>query len=290
MPGALEFYATQSPLSRLPDEVDAKSLPTDPAGQRRLVQHLLVHWGWAAAYGIAPEELRKGEQALRSIREVVARAIDQAGTPITEMRRPVDRVVGICRHFALLHVAMLRETGTPARMRCGFANYFEPAKWVDHWITERWDGVRWVRDDPQIDSLQAGVIKPGFDVNDQPQGHFLTGAEAWIATRAGELDPALFGIFDMWGRSFIGGNVLLDMACINKVELLPWDGAWGVLRGPFEPVPDEAVPLLDELAALVVTDNFGAIRDRYESDDRIRVPDRFTSFLDGVPTAVELPT
>ena len=289
MSSALEFYATQSPLSRFPHEVDAESLPKDLAGQRRLVQLLLVHWGWGAAYGIPPDQLRKEEQSLRSIREVVGRALEQTGTPITEMRQPVDRVVGICRHFALLHVALLRQAGAPARMRCGFANYFEPGKWVDHWITERWDGTRWVRDDPQVDSFQAAVIKPGFDVNDQPPGHFLTGAEAWIATRAGELDPGVFGIFDMWGQAFVGGNVLLDLACLNKVELLPWDGAWNVLRGPFEPVPEEAGPLLDELAGLVVSDDFAAIRDRYESDDRVRVPQRFTAFLDGVPTPVELP-
>jgi len=276
-------------LSRFPEQVDSASLPTDLEGQRQLVQLLLVHWGWGAAYGIDPDQLRKHEQSLRSVREVVARAVEQTGTPITEARSPADRVVGICRHFALLHVALLRQTGTPARMRCGFANYFEPGKWVDHWITERWDGIRWVRDDPQVDSFQASVIKPDFDVNDQPPGHFLTGSEAWLATRSDKLDPDVFGIFDMWGPAFIGGNVLLDLACINKVELLPWDGAWEVLRGPFEPVSPEAVPLLDELAELVVADNFDAIRERYESDDRVRVPNKFTSFLDGIATPVELP-
>ena len=47
--------------------------------------------------------------------------------------------------------------------------------------------------------------------------------EAWVAARVGEVDPDLFGIFDMWGLGFIGGNVISDFACINKVELLPWD-------------------------------------------------------------------
>ena len=290
MPDELDFYRTQSPLSRFPDDVDLSSLPAGIEAQRRLVQWLLVHWGWGPAYGIPADQLRKHEQNLRSIREVVTRAVEQTGTPITQMRQPLDRVVGICRHFALLHVALLRETGTPARMRCGFANYFEPGKWVDHWITERWDGDRWVRDDPQVDGLQASFIKPSFDVNDQPPGHFLTGAQAWIATRAGELDPQVFGIFDMWGQSFIGGNVLLDLGCLNKVELLPWDAPWNVLTGPFDPVPDDALPLLDDVAKLVQTGDVVAIRDRYETDNRLKVPNKFTTFLDGLPTPAELPT
>jgi hypothetical protein len=34
-------------------------------------------------------------------------------------------VRGLLIHFALLHCALLRATGTPARARCGFAGYFE---------------------------------------------------------------------------------------------------------------------------------------------------------------------
>ena len=91
-------------------------------------------------------------------------------------------------------------------MRCGFSNYFDPAKWYDHWITERWSGKPWVRDDPQIDKLQANVVNLDFDPYDQPPGKFLTGAESWAAARAGEVDPNLFGIFDVWGLSFIGAT------------------------------------------------------------------------------------
>ena len=77
-------------------------------------------------------------------------------------------------------------------------------------------------------------------------GKFLTGCEAWIAARAGDVDPDLFGIFDMWGLSFIAGNVLSDIACLNKVELLPWDN-WGMGSwGPHDTLPEETVASLDE--------------------------------------------
>ena len=51
-------------------------------------------------------------------------------------------MVGVCRHFTLLHVAMLRAHGVAARARCGFGAYFEKGKFVDHWVTEYWNESR----------------------------------------------------------------------------------------------------------------------------------------------------
>jgi hypothetical protein len=196
-------------------------------------------------------------------------------------------VLCICRHFTLLHTAFLRSHGVPARVRCGFGNYFDRSKWYDHWITERWNGERWVRDDPQIDQLQASVIKPQFDVNDQPPGQFLTGSEAWIATRAGELDPNVFGIFDMWGAGFIGGNVVTDFACLNNVELLPWD-IFGRAPGPFDTPSPEDGAFLDDVSALAAGDDFTAIRARYQHDDELRVPADIMTIVDGKPQPAHL--
>lgn len=285
----VDFYASPGPLTRLPVDLDLGALPTDLDEIRSTVQGLLVHWGWAQAFGIAADDLRKDEQSLRTTDEVLRHALALTPEPITVAREPIDRVVGICRHFAMAHVALLRNAGIPARVRCGFGRYFEKGKAVDHWITERYDGERWVRDDPQIDAVQAGWLKPSFDVNDQPPGYFLTGSEAWVRTRAGKMDPNDFGIFDMWGQAFIGGNVLLDFACINKVELLPWDSAWdGLLDGPFAPVPEASLGLLDELAALVNADDVTAIRNRYDNDDLLRVGPEIGTLLDGKASRVRL--
>lgn len=40
--------------------------------------------------------------------------------PLTEERAFTDRVVGTCRHFAVLAGAFLRHQGISARVRCGF--------------------------------------------------------------------------------------------------------------------------------------------------------------------------
>ena len=39
----------------------------------------------------------------------------------------------------------------------------------------------------------------------------------------------------MYGYWFIAGNLVRDLAALNKVELLPWDD-WGAMVGPDEPI------------------------------------------------------
>lgn len=284
---SIDFYATSGAMSRLPEHPALADVPTDLDGLRNVVQGLLLHRDWAPAYGVEGDAIRMPEQHLRSTTEILGRAFELSAEPVTVPRQPVDRVLCICRHFTLLHTAFLRAQGTPARVRCGFANYFDRSKWYDHWITERWNGARWVRDDPQVDAVQATTVNLQFDPTDQPPGQFVSGSEAWQLARAGEVDPQLFGIFDMWGLPFIAGNVISDFACLNKVELLPWDG-WGMIGGPYDPVPDDDAAVLDDVAALVATDDIDAIRDRYASDDRLRVPPVITSFIDGMPIEVSL--
>jgi hypothetical protein len=289
-PDALDFYRTPAGMTALPNNPMLAELPSDRDDLRRVIQGLILHRDWAPAYGVTNEAIRLEEQHLRSTVQVLERAFELSLKPITATREPVDRVLGICRHFTLLHVAFLRSQGVPARVRCGFGSYFEKDRWSDHWITERWDGQRWVRDDPQIDELQARrIVDLDFDPHDQSPGRFLSGAEAWVAARAGEVDPQRFGIFDMWGISFIGGNVLLDLACLNKVELLPWD-VWGLAMtfGPHDEMTDDLATTLDDLAAMVLRDDTAEIRARYLGDHQLQVPTDIVSFIDGEAHAAHL--
>jgi hypothetical protein len=287
--GTLDFFRARASMTTLPDHPALTEVPSDLDALRGVVQGLLLHRDWAPLYGVAGDAIRIEEENLRSTAEVLTRAFELSGEPVTVAREPIDRVLCICRHFTLVHTALLRAQGVPARVRCGFSSYFDPNKWYDHWITERWNGERWVRDDPQIDELQANIVKPDFDPYDQPPGKFLTGSEAWQAARAGRVDPNLFGIFDMWGLAFIGGNVLSDFACLNKVELLPWDG-WGMGMewGPHDAIREETAAVLDDIAQLACSDDFDSIRDRYVNDEAIRVPPDITSFINGQPTNVHL--
>ena len=284
----MEYYCSPVAMTLLPDSPTLAGMPTVPDDLRSVVQGLVLHREWAATYGVEAGAVRVDEQNLRSAAELLERAFEISAEPVTIARQPVDRVVGICWHFAVLYAALLRAQGSAARVRCGFASYFDAAKWYDHWITERWDGGRWVRDDPQIDAVQADALDLGFDPHDQPPGRFLTAGEAWLAARAGEVDAERFGVHDMWGMGFLAGNVVKDFACLNKVELLPWD-SWGMMRDPHRPPPKKHLAVLDELAEMAAGDDLAEIRSRFESDDGVRVPQQIVSYTDGKPTSVQLP-
>ena len=97
---------------------------------------LIVHEMWASAYGFDVPESRLTDLQARSAVEMTdaIRRLDAA--PLSSARPVQQRMVGNCRHFSTLSCALLRRAGIPARARCGFGAYFEPGKYVDHWVTE----------------------------------------------------------------------------------------------------------------------------------------------------------
>lgn len=125
------------------------------------------------------------ENQLRPVDGLLGALLALDPTPLTVAREPERRVIGTCRHFAVLSCALLRYRGIAARARCGFATYFQPRQGLDHWITEYRHGGRWVRIDTEI--LGGSVLaKP----EDLAAGEFLSGGEAWTAFRAGRIDAA----------------------------------------------------------------------------------------------------
>src|SRR5437763_1324295 len=130
------------------------------------------------------------------------RAIDPA--PLAQARPPGRRLIGVCRHFTVLAVALLRLRGTPARSRCGFGTYFDGTP-VDHWVVEYWDGRAWKLGDAQMDAVQREALKLPFDPLDVPRDRFMVAGEAWRRCRAGEADPSSFGIMHLRGLWFAAG-------------------------------------------------------------------------------------
>jgi hypothetical protein len=202
---------------------------------------------------------------------MIRRILELEPSALTVARPATARVFGNCRHFSTLTCALLRHRGIPSRARCGFAAYFQPGKHVDHRVTEYWDPDegRWVRFDSQVDDVQAAIVRPSFDTEDLPAGAYLAGGEAWRRCRAGEADAATFGIFDFWGPAEVRGNAVRDLAALNKMELLPWD-TWGLIAEPDGPESDVAT---DAVADALVDGRFSELRNLYEYDDRLRVPD-----------------
>jgi Transglutaminase-like superfamily len=251
------------------------ALPRDVAALARVVQGLLLHEHWAPAYGVALADERRSESHIRSTKRMLDHLLAHDGRPLS-VGRPVEaRLVGVCRHFAVLLAAMLRAKGIPARARCGFGAYFNPGHFEDHWVCEYWHAVeaRWVLVDAQIDELQRAKLKADFDVLDVPRDRFVIAGDAWAQCRAGEADPSTFGIFTMRGLWFIAGNLMRDVAALNNMEMLPWD-VWGAMIRPDEPLQNEQLALFDRLAAVTRAPDatFAELCALYEGDERLRVP------------------
>jgi hypothetical protein len=198
-------------------------LPSDMAGLARIVQGLLLHEHAAPAYGVALSDERKSESHIRPVEQMLDRLCADAAQPLSVARPVEKRLVGVCRHFTVLLIAMLHAQGVPARARCGFGSYFAPGCFYDHWVCEYWNSAeaRWVRVDAQLDEVQQKMLRIDFDVFDVSRDRFVIAGEAWAQCRAGELDPAKFGIFDLRGLWFIAGNLVRDVVALNNMEMLP---------------------------------------------------------------------
>lgn len=269
MPGMVDplyEFSTPGPFTSLRRDqaLLADGLSRDPVEICAAVQRLVIQPHDTAA-GIGEE--RAAERDIRAASELVDVLTGLDPAPLHQARPPQRRVVGTCRHFATLSCALLRHQGIPARARCGFATYFVPGKYVDHWIVEYWHqpSVRWIRVDAEVLG-QLVVARP----DDLAPGEFLTGGEAWTLYRKGAVDPDLFGVAGAdhaWGVAEIRGNAIRDLASLCKRETLPWD-EWGRMtasyRGDTGPDYDE---LLDRIATATAGDSLPAIHDLYESED-----------------------
>ena len=260
-----------------------ENLPTSIPALVELVQGVTIHVFWTERYGFKAPPERMAELQLRTMEKRLVHTLKLDPRLLTEPRPIEKKLLGNCRDHSLLLVAMLRHQGVPARARCGFATYFMPDHFEDHWVVEYWnqEQSRWIMVDAQLDELQREVLKIKFDVMDVPCDQFVVGGKAWQMCRSGEQDPAKFGIFDMNGLGFVRGDLVRDVASLNKVELLPWD-CWGVILNEQLDNPDD-LSLLDDIAALTANavPDFETVRVRYESDPLLRVDGRLLSYVNG---------
>ena len=266
-------YATPGPLTDL-SSVPAAALhgvPHDVDGISRLASTLIVHPH--ATAGLDLPEARFADNQLRAADQIVAAVLRLDGSAL-HVPRPVQRrVVGTCRHFTVLTVALLRWRGIPARARCGFATYFEQGLGLDHWVVEHLQDGRWVRTDAEV--IGGTVLPHPEDLDD---GLFLTGGEAWTAWRAGRIDAAKFGVggTDNFGPAEIQGNAVRDLAALNKVEMLPWD-EWGRMDAAYKgETGADYDELMDHVATVTAGDDPAAVTGLY-ADARLRVPDDLPS-------------
>ena len=243
------------------------------------VQGILIYDLFAKdLYGVdlAPSQAATVHQ--RDAASLLASALEIDARDLREPRPPEARVGGRCHTYSLLTVALLRAAGVPARSRCGFATYFVPDYYEDHWIAEYWDQSlsQWTMVDAQLDPTWRRLygLDPNAHVVAVTPEQFVTGGHAWQAWRAGELDADRCGLsmIPEHGAFWIAQNLRLDFAALNKVEMLPWD-IWGLHWEPPDEPTDEMLATFDAIAELTVDpdDRLADLRDRYRSDPLLRM-------------------
>jgi hypothetical protein len=282
-------------MTYLPNEPEINTLLKDlPDTVPRIVetvQNTLLHIFWADRYGEKLTEERSNEVNIRSAANILRRAHTLKQASLTEKRLLSERVIGNCRDFTVLSVALMRSNGIPARARCGFGAYFSSPdsklQYMDHWVVEYWnvEEDRWGMVDSQLDVLQRKVLKLDFDPLDVPHDRFITGGAAWQMCRVGKADPESFGIFDMSGLGFIRGDMIRDLAALGKIPLLPWD-CWGVMLD--EDIKD--VELLDQVSDVTQPDTrkYDEIAE-LNKHPRLCVPETIISWMGGAePCPIKL--
>jgi hypothetical protein len=273
----LEYYRKHGPMTEI-KEMDSlvADIPADIPTIVSYVQNILLHEHWSEAYGVELSDARRQEPLMRSFEEKLVFLRDKGFTHVSEGRTNQDKMFGICRDFSVVSAALCREAGIPARARCGFAAYFEPGKYIDHWVLEYWhqEQERWIMADAQLDELQQSALKIEFDPLDIDAEQFITAPRAWLMCRQGKANPDLFGIFQWWGYDYLRCNLLLDANSLLKMPMQPWDGWDGYKILPLDRWTDADYAVLDKLAslALLADQDFQTFSDFVSGHEKIRVP------------------
>ena len=281
---ALEFYAIPGRFTTLEDGDFSSG---DIRRVVEVVQGLLVYDAVAQPfYGVdlGPEQANAIHERDTARLLAVARAVD--GRPLDEARPAANRVGARCHAFSRVTVAFLRAAGVPARARCGFGAYFRSGWLEDHWVAEHWNAteIRWQMVDAQLDDTWRRMLGFGGDPFEITPSEFVTAGHAWQAWRRGELDAGRCGLsaINEHGAHWIAGNLRLDLASLNKVEMLPWD-VWGAGWEPGEQPTEAHLHLFDTVAELTVDPDarFVEVRRRYESDESLRMAGTVLNVLRG---------
>jgi hypothetical protein len=285
----LDFYATPGRFTVVDDgEVSSRDI-REVVG---VVQGLLLYDTVAQPfYGVelTPEQADTIHERDSARLLAAAKAVD--ARPIIQPRPPASRVGARCHAFSRLTVALLRAAGVPARARCGFGAYFRPGWYEDHWVAEYWNAAQqlWQMVDAQLDDTWQQAIEFDGDPFAITTTEFVTAGHAWQAWRHEELDADRCGLsaIDEHGAHWIAGNLRLDLASLNKIEMLPWD-VWGAGWEPGGEPSGQLLELFDSVARLTVDpdSHFAELRHRYETDDSLRMDGTVFNVLRGQVEAV----
>jgi hypothetical protein len=241
---------------------------------------VVLHREDADRHGVVLSGDRKNEATSRYVAKILEHITDLRSGSLVEARPPAARFAGVCRDFAILTTSILRYHRAPARLRCGFAAYFTPGFYEDHWVGEYWKpGTGWTLVDAELGDDQVEKNDITFDPLDIPRDQFVVGGDAWARCRSGKDVGEHFGVgvIALSGTWFVANDVVRDLAAVNSVEVLPWD-EWGVAEKPFDHLSVSELHLFDEVAQLEIWGgSLSEIQALFNGHSELRVPDAVRS-------------
>jgi hypothetical protein len=274
----LSYYATQSPITD-PGALGHlfADLPRTVPEMAGVVRGLCLAYGERHKYPIQNERLL--ETNSHYVRTILGKIVALDRRPLLEIRPPDKRFMASCSDFVSLLCAMARFQGIPARKRVGFVAYFTTARpgfFRSHEIAEYWEPEtgRWRRVDPSLDEIAISANSITFDPDDLPADRFIPAGRVWQACRKGQSDPDMFGNEESRGPGVVRANLILDLAAMNKRELLNWD-RFGWMERPFEAFREAEREVLDRLAELLQAENeeaFAELQALYAREEGLQVP------------------
>ena len=293
MASQLDYYRTQSHWTDPGRWAHLLGdIPPEPTTLPRALARLLLHPFIAPLRGVDVPAAATDDRDVRSVEAMLDRVHARDPRPLSVERAPEQRLFCVCAGFARLAAAVLRLHGVPARCRAGFAAYFNPGFLEDHWVCEYWDGAAWRLVDAQLDDATMRDLGEPFVPWDVPRDQFVDASTAWRRLRAGELDATRMGLsgLGLAGTWFVVGNVMLDVAALNKEEMLPWE-KWSLGRdcGPGQDPSPEWCEQLDEVAELLCGSPDASLAQRvYREREWLRVTPRILSFANGAPMEIDV--
>jgi hypothetical protein len=134
----LAYYSAQSAITEAGKYAYLyEGISVDISQIVKAVQGVVIGSAHARALRVdLPRKRRQHEENLRKVEDMLKRIKEMDDRALVESRPPDKRLIGSCRHFAVLTCSLLRHKKIPARARGGFETHHSPVRHHDHWICE----------------------------------------------------------------------------------------------------------------------------------------------------------
>lgn len=187
-------------------------------------------------------------------------------------RRVEDKLVLTCRFVSILVASILKSKGIPARVRSGFAPYFEDKQSDDHWINQYWNDIegRWITIDVDGSISYMGELDP-YDLHEE---QFDWSAKAWLDARSTKVDPNYFwNAADFRGLMPIAWELFYDFHCLMNNEIAYYHHPKMVCYDSFSKLTEVQLKDIDNVASLMLSpdDNFDTLLNVWENNKDFRL-------------------